>query len=83
MCEYPGCTSEEVNEYQMCKDHQVIYSKNRDVQQKTHFDLQRIQDGLKKMAENAPAHIESENIFNSYKKKQPDVKPEDVQNNLF
>lgn len=50
-CQYPGCKETEINEYGNCKNHEPTYKGPT-----RRFNLKEIQDGLKRMAENAPKH---------------------------
>lgn len=56
-CKYPTCHATELNEDGLCKNHEVNYGKKKTLG--GGFDLKRIQDGLKKMAEKAPPHIKT------------------------
>ena len=47
-CEYPECNNTELNEYNMCKEHEVNYGPSK--ANKKAFDIKYIQDGLKRLA---------------------------------
>lgn len=57
-CNYPECTKTELNEWGMCEQHEGKYSYYPSSGGKKAFDLQRIQEGLKRFSKNAPAYID-------------------------
>jgi hypothetical protein len=46
-CNYPQCTSENINDYGACPDHYVDYTKNQ-------VTIESLQEKIKRLAENAP-----------------------------
>lgn len=54
-CEYPACkTGLEPNEDGLCKEHVPSYLKSKSYRRGRRFNLQHIQEGLKRLGDNAP-----------------------------